>query len=128
MTIPATATAFEQPLAPKDVVDYYVVVTQGKADAKPPTVLLLGEAIADYELTLSVEAIAAGLQIVEAEGYENHLTGNVLTLWLRLDPTMVGAPMFAGAGVIVAIEMLIKTTSDPTRTKARSFLVRITNQ
>lgn len=85
MAIPPTAKAFEQVLDPSDVVDFYVVVSQGEPDANPPTVLLMGEAIADYSLALSSEATAVGLRIVQREGYENRLSGNVLTLWFEVD-------------------------------------------
>jgi hypothetical protein len=128
MAIPATARAFDQALDPSDVIDFYVVISQGAPEAAPPTVLLLGEAVADYALALSPEAAAVGLRIVERAGYENRLSGNLLTLWLEVDPDLRSSPLFNGTGVIVAIEMLIETTATPPRTKQRSFLVRIANQ
>jgi hypothetical protein len=128
MAIPVTAKAFDQPLDPSDVVDFYVVISQGAPDATQPTVLLLGEGVADYSLALSPEATAVGLRIVERAGYENRLAGNLLTLWLEVDPDLRSSPLFNGSGVIVPIEMLIETTATPPRTKQRSFLVRIANQ
>jgi hypothetical protein len=128
MAIPPSAKAFDQALDPSDVVDFYVLVSQGKPEADSPTVLLIGEAIASYQLALSAEASAVGLRIVEREGYANRLSGNVLTLYLEVDVSMRGSAIFDGSGVIVAIEMLIVTTSAPPRTKQRSFLVRIANQ
>jgi hypothetical protein len=128
MANPATAKAFEQALDPSDVIDFYVVLSQGSPDAAVPTVLLLGEGVADYTLILTPEAAAVGLKIVERAGYENRLSGNVLTLWLEVDPALRGSAIFNGAGVIVAIEMLIETTATPPRIKQRSFLVRISNQ
>lgn len=128
MALPATAQAFAQALDPSDVVDFYVVVSQGAPDAPTPTVLLLGEAIADYSLALTTEAAAVGLRIVDRAGYGNRLTGNVLKLWLEVEASMRGSAIFNGAGVTVAIELLIETSSNPPRTKQRSFLVRIANQ
>jgi hypothetical protein len=122
MAIPPSAKAFDQALDPSDVVDFYVLVSQGKPEADSPTVLLIGEAIASYQLALSAEASAVGLRIVEREGYANRLSGNVLTLYLEVDVSMRGSAIFDGSGVIVAIEMLIVTTSAPPRTKQRSFL------
>lgn len=128
MANPVSAKAFEQALDPSDVVDFHVIVSQGASDAVPPTVLLLGEAIAQYSLALTAEASAVGLRIVERTGYGNRLVGNLLTLWLEVDASMHGSPIFDGAGVIVAIELTITTTSTPPRIKQRSFLVRIANQ
>lgn len=128
MALPVTAQAFAQALDPSDLVDFHVIVSQGEPDAKIPTVLLLGEAIADYSLALTPEAAAIGLSIVERAGYQNRLVGNVLSLWLEVDASMRGAAIFNGAGVTVAIELTMTTTSDPARIKQRSFLVRIANQ
>lgn len=128
MAVPLSAKAFDQAVDPADVVDFFVVVSQGAADAKPPTILLLGEAIARYSLKLTPEAAAVGLRIVDAVGYENRLSGNVLQLWLEVDEAVQASPLFDGAGITVAIELLIVTTAVPPRTKQRSFLVRIVNQ
>lgn len=128
MANPATAKAFAQALDPSDVIDFYVVLSQGQPDAAVPTVLLLGEGVENYSLTLTPEAVAVGLRIVERAGYEDKLDGNVLTLWLEVDPAMQTSPVFNGTGVTVPIEILIETTATPPRTKQRSFLVRISNQ
>lgn len=128
MAIPATAQAFAQALDPSDLVDFHVIISQGEPDAKIPTVLLVGEAVADYSLGVTPEAAAVGLSIVEREGYQNRLVGNVLSLWLEVDASMRGAAIFNGLGVTVAIELIMTTTSDPARIKQRSFLVRIANQ
>jgi hypothetical protein len=128
MANPATAKAFAQALDPSDVVDFYVVLSQGEHDAPVPTVLLLGEGVETYSLTLPAEAVAVGLRIVDRVGYEDRLVGNVLSLWLEVDSTMQTSPIFNGNGVTVPIEILIETTATPPRTKQRSFLVRISNQ
>lgn len=128
MANPPTAKAFDQPVDPSDIVDFFVIVSQTAPDARVPGVLLLGEGVARYALALTAEAAALGLKISQATGYENRLSGNVLQLWLEVETAMQSSPLFDGAGVTVAIELLIVTTSTPPRTKQRSFLVRIANQ
>ena len=84
--------------------------------------------MADYELALSPEAAAVGLKIVERNGYSNKLSGNLLSIYLEIDPDMRGSALFNGGGVSVPIELLITTSATPPRIKQRSFLVRIANQ
>lgn len=128
MPNPVTAKAFDQALDPSDVVDFAIILSQSAPDAPVAGMLLLGEGVARYALSLTPEATALGLRIVDRPGYENRLDGNVLQLWLEIDAAMQGSPLFNGAGVVVAIELLITTTATPPRTKQRSFLVRIANQ
>lgn len=128
MANPPTAKAFDQALDPQDRVDFYVILSQGAPDAPVAPLLLIGEAVARYQLALTPEAAAVGLRIVEAPGFQNKLDGNVLSLNLEVDQQMQGSPLFDGAGVTVAIELLIVTTARPPRTKQRSFLVKVANQ
>lgn len=125
MANPATARAFAQALDPEDEADFYVFVNQGAPDATPAPVLLPGEWIASYSLTLSAEAAAVGLEIVADGARAPQLVGNRLEIWLTVADEMRGNAAFAGAGITVGISLTIVTTADPARTKERTFLVRI---
>ena len=77
---------------------------------------------------ITTTAAAVGLKIVERNGYSNKLSGNLLSIYLEIDPDMRGSALFNGGGVSVPIELLITTSATPPRIKQRSFLVRIANQ
>jgi hypothetical protein len=133
MAIPPTATAFPQALSPRDAVDFYVIVSQGPDDQATPPVLQMGEGIREYSLALSPEAVAAGLEIMsgaDADGQirTDKLTGNEIKLWLRVATAMQGSSIFNGVGTTFEIKALIKTTALPSRTKERTFLVRVARQ
>ena len=126
MANPLTAKPFDQALDPTDELDFYVILNQGSPDAKVPPLLLLGEAVATYTLSITAEGVTVGLMIVERIGFQNQLDGNVLKIWFDVTPSLRASRMFDGVGVTVAIELTIWTTLG--RRKQRSFLMRISNQ
>lgn len=114
---------------PADVLDISIVITQGDAAAVPPPFLLTGEAVGSFTLTLSAEAVAAGLAIKQANGYPAPtFSGLICTFWLAVDAAMQTSPIFDGEGVTLSLELTVVTTSDPKRTKQRTLTVKVANQ
>ena len=129
MAIPPNARTIRQPMDPADVVDFAVGITQGAADADPPPVLLDGEEVASFSLTLTAEAVAVGLEIRRDGAYPAPLVvDRVVTFWLGVAPAMQGLTVFSGAGATLGIELTITTTSVPPRIKQRTITVTVANQ
>jgi len=129
MAIPPNALSIKQPMDPADVLDFAIVLTQGPPDAATPPFLLDGESVASFTLALTPEAIAAGLQIKTGDGYPAPvLAGLDVFFWLAVDPAMQGLPIFAGAGVPLAIELTATTDATPPRVKQRTLTVTVANQ
>ena len=129
MANPPNAQAIRQPMDPSDVLDFRGTLTQDEASASPPPFLLTGESVASFTLALTPEAIAAGLQIKTGDGYPPPvLAGLDLVFWLAVDPAMQGSPIFAGAGVPLAIELTATTDATPPRVKQRTLTVTVANQ
>ncbi len=126
MANPPTAKPFDQALDPADELDFYVILNQGSPDARVAPLLLLGEAVASYTLSITAEGVTVGLLIVERIGFQNQLDGNRLKIWFEVTPALRASRMFDGTGVVVAVELTIWTTQG--RRKQRSFLMRISNQ
>lgn len=129
MAIPPNAKAIAQPMDPSDVLDFSVTVTRGDPDDLPAPFLLTGENVASFTLALSAEAIAAGLLLKSGGGYPPPTFADlVCTFWLAVDPAMQASAAFAAAGLTLAIELTVVTTSTPPRTKQRTLTVTVANQ
>lgn len=118
MTIVHEAIEFEVPIDPAEEVDFILDLS---------TILEDGEAIEDFTLVASTEAIAAGLSIVEGHGRDaaKVLDERGILLWLELDPEVATAEQFSRVGTRLPIEVSITTTSVPQRVLQRTFLVRV---
>jgi len=129
MAIPPNAKSIGQPLDPADVLDFEATLSQGAADSTPTPFLLDDENVAGFELVLTSEAMAAGLEIRSGSGYPAPvIVGTVLTFWLGVEPALQGSTAFNGSGVTVGIELTATTTSNPPRVKQRTFTVQVANQ
>lgn len=116
MAIPSTAVVLPKTLDPSDIKDV-------KLNIAPA--LEAGEGIASYDLVLSAEAIAAGMEILSGGGRDPVLTANdtQIIIWPAIDPGEALNPIFADAGVRLAVEATIVTNSFPTRTDQQTFVI-----
>jgi len=129
MAIPPNAKAIAQPLDPADILDLETTITQGPPDAVPAPLILNTENVASFTLTLSAEAVAAGLQIKTGDGYPAPTLSDLkVTFWLAVDPAMQGSPLFNAPGLTLALELTLNTTSVPSRRKQRTITVTVANQ
>lgn len=123
MALPPNAKAFTQPLDPADLEVFEFTLGQGEFD-----LLMPGEGVAAFTLAVTAEAAAAGLRIVTEDGRAPTLTGLDLRFWLSVDPSLFGAAAFSGAGVDLGLELTVKTTSSPYRTKQKTLVVKVAQQ
>lgn len=115
------ASAFEGELDPADEVDY---MADFGGDSRP--VLEEGEDIASFNIALTAEAAAYGLQIMTGSGRDPVIdgSGQKLIFWLCVDVAEQSNPDFT-EGVGLGIEITIVTTSVPARTRQRTFFVTV---
>lgn len=133
MTIPPTAFYSREVMDPKEVLDW--VLNVGPTSAHP--LLEPGEAIESWTLVLSAESVAAGLSIMSGGSREAHpLIGaeaaaaglpdnTAIKLWLQIADGYQLDPMFSGSGTALSMELTIVTNSVPSRTRQRTYVVRI---
>lgn len=125
MATPPNAFEYSRQMDPADIVDFQIVLSQ---DGTATAFLEAGEAVASYTLTLTAEAVAAGLEIMTAGAYATSIAGNIIKFWLEVDSLSQGDPVFDGSGVALGIELTAVTNSSPARTKQRTFVVTVANQ
>ncbi len=124
MALPPGAKAFTQAIDPSDVDVFEVTLGQAGTD----DILAPGESVAAFTLAVTAEAAAAGLQILTDEGRAPTLTGLVLRFWLAVDIAQFGAAAFSGAGIDLGLEVTVKTSSAPPRTKQKTIIVKVAQQ
>lgn len=125
MTISSAATPFTQPMDPSDIVDYGLTITQ-EGDELPAgrePILEAGETVSSYTLTMGIEAVAAGLQILDG-AKAPALSDRLLVFWLSVSDAMKADPVFY-AGLTLPIELTVQTSGG--RTKQRTTTVRVIN-
>lgn len=125
MPLPSTAPVFERLLDPTDIDVFKILLSQGASDED---LLAPGENVDSYTLTLSPEAVTAGLLIKSGGGYATTLAGLEVTFWLEVDSDDQASPLFDGSGMTLGIELTIDTTSSPPRRKQRTVAVTVVNQ
>lgn len=123
MALPPGAKAFTQPLDPTDIDVFETTIGQGTDDLLAP-----GESVAAFALAVTAEAAAAGLRIMTEDGRAPALAGLLLRFWLTVDTSQFGAAAFSGAGIDLGLELTVKTTSTPYRTKQKTLIVKVAQQ
>lgn len=123
MALPPTAKAFTQVIDPADIDVFETTIGQGDDQ-----MLATGEGVAAFVFAATAEAAAAGLRIMTEDGRAPTLTGLVLRFWLAVDPALLGAAAFSGTGIDLGLELTIKTTSTPYRTKQKTIVVKVAQQ
>lgn len=125
MALPPNAVLFARVMDPEDIEVFVIELSQGE---DPDDFLAPGEGVSSYTLTLTPEAVAAGLEIKTGGGYATTLVGLTIQFWLQVDPGEVDDPRFDGSGVSLGIELTVTTTSSPARRKQRTVAVNVANQ
>lgn len=121
MAIPPTATEWSDAMDPTDRTEWVM-------DLSPW--LQSDEQVVSYDLTLSPEAIDAGLYF-STDPLRAHLliSGNrQVRFWTEIAPADRGSPAFDGSGTKYPIVIFFTTDSVPSRDFERTFLLRVAQQ
>jgi len=133
MPIPVNAVTIEQPFDPRDVLEIKVGISVGLATDDPPSILLVGEQVASLGVSVTSEAAAVGLMIVQGD-FDGatypapSIVGNVITLWVTVAEARRNDAAFDGEGVTVGIEFTLRTNNNPPRTKQRTVAIKVAQQ
>lgn len=121
MAVSALAQPFASAMDPSDEVDWVLDFSAMLED---------GELVLTYDLALTAEAIALGLEIMEGGGRDHALINDdtALLFWLKVDDAFKTNVAFDGAGTRLALEVTIVTNSDPARTRQRTATVLVVHQ
>lgn len=118
MATPPTTTIWADPMDPKDEVDYVLDFS---------TILQDDEIVESYTIELSPEAIDAGLLIMSGTGRDHTLTedNRSVRIWLEVDDAEQSSALFDGDGATLPMVGTIVTNSVPSRTRQRTFAVKV---
>lgn len=121
MPNPANAKKFEDPMDPKDRVEFLV-------NLDGPTGLLeTGETVASYTLTPSPEAVALGMQIGTGTYAPSQPTPTQILFWVEFSAGFHNNASF-DAGVDLGIQVEITTSSVPARRRERTAIITVAQQ
>lgn len=121
MAVPSSATGWSDAMDPSDITEWVI-------DLSP--LLQSDEAIESYELTLSPEAINAGIYF-SSDALRIHKliwSNRAIMFWPEIAPADRGAPAFDGTGTRYPLVVSIITNSVPSRTFERTYLLRVSQQ
>lgn len=121
MPVPPTATEWADALDPSDLTEFVM-------DLSPW--LQSNESLESYELTLSPEAIDAGIYFAtDPLRIHKLIDGNRrIRFWPVIDAPDRGAPAFDGGGTKYPLVAFFTTNSVPSRQFERTFLIRVAQQ
>lgn len=125
MAIPPTAIRFADPMDPQEVLDFEFPMAP---------VLETGEQIdpENWTLVLLAEAVALGLEVIEGDPpWPDPVLiedGRTIRAWFRVDQAFAGNTAFEGGGTALPMLVTLDTTSNPPRTRQRTFLMNVVEQ
>lgn len=122
MALPPNAKKFPDPFDPKDRVEF-ILNLDG-----PTGILEDGELVGTYELALTPEAAALGLQIGSGSYAPSQPNANQIKFWLEVAAEDQNDPAFSGAGTDLGIEVTVITNSNPARRRQRTAAVTVAQQ
>lgn len=123
MALPALAPTFVRRMDPRDKMDIYPVLTRGE---KVSDILQPDEEVTSFTIGLTAEAAAAGLQLGTGDKPPRY-ADLVFYAQLSVAPSMQGAAIFAGAGLVVGVEITFATDVDD-REKQYTVGVKVVNK
>jgi hypothetical protein len=122
MAIPASAREWTRVMDPADRVDYKILLSGVRAILGP------NEEMANHTLTLSAEAVALGLIILDSGGYAPAFDGDDIQIWLEIHPNYRNHAAFQGAGTKLSMELTFETNSIPARRYQRTLFLTVAQQ
>lgn len=125
MPLPTAAKIQPQPLDPRDKEIFTAIISKAGISTAAFPLLDADETVAEYDLELTAEAVAIGLEIVNAPGFYTTLSGTLLTYWVMVDPAMRSLAVF-NKGVTVGLELTIRT--DKGREKQKTIGIKVGQQ
>jgi hypothetical protein len=126
LTDAAAATkTFDYTMDPSDIVDFWATISQGSSLGD---LLRDGENVADWTLTATAEAVAAGLQVLQTSDRVPHLVDRAFRFWLSVATARQSDDVFAGKGVELVTELTVNTDSTPSRRMQRSLIFKVAQQ
>ncbi len=120
MALPLLAPVMVRRMAPRDVLDVYVVLNQGDGLAH---ILQTGEVVTEFVVTLSAEAAAIGMVIATGVNAPRY-AGRVFALQVSILPSRRGSSIFDGPGVTVGGEITFATNL-ANREKQYTFGIKV---
>lgn len=128
MANPLNALTFEDSMDPADTVDYVCDFATG--DGIHPALLDAGETISSYTVTLSPEATALGLAIMNTGSYVTSLINGstAVKMWLQVSGGFQSNAAYDGAGSNLGIIVTITTSNSPARVRQRTCVVNVAQQ
>jgi len=85
----------------------------------------------DFTITLSAEAVAKGLTILDQAPYsapELSEDDKSIVVWFTIDDAEQGNAAFEAPGTVLSFEALLETTSSPPRIRNRTFNLLVVQQ
>jgi hypothetical protein len=124
MALPPNAFEWDQEMDPSDIVDYTINLSGEKG------LLESGETITSYTLTLRPEATALGLEIISTGPRAPALVGGAtgVMLWFQVLEAFWGNAAYSGSGVKLGIELTVETSSNPSRRRQRTVVLKVAQQ
>jgi len=112
---------WQEKLDPNEVLDFEVDF----AAADDP-VLDEGEEIVDFEVAVTAQAALYGLTIKEDGAYAPSINAEntLIKVWLTIDEASREDPVFL-KGIQLGVQFTITTSSNPARTRQRTFYVTV---
>lgn len=123
MALPNLAPTFARRMDPRDKLDIYTVLTRGDAARD---ILQPDEEVVSFNVGLTAEAAAAGL-VLGTDSKAPRYADLVFYAQLSVMPSMQGAAIFSGAGLVVGVEITFVTTIDE-REKQYTVGVKVVNK
>lgn len=125
MANPPNAFIFSRPIDPADTEFFTIELTQGLTGTE---LLVPGENVASFSLSVTAEAVAAGLQIKTGSGYATTLNALQITFWACVGVSHQADAGFSGTGLALGIELTITTDATPPRVKQKTVVIQVAQQ
>jgi hypothetical protein len=119
MPLPTDALKLKEPLDPRDIEKFTIVVSKAGIHQVPYPTLDPAENIGGYMFAPDAAAVALGLRIKDESPYHTTLSGLFLNFALEIDPAMRGLPIWA-KGVELGLSLGIESDDDAPRVKWRT--------
>lgn len=126
MPLPEPPIRWKQALSPGEELDYVMELGVEANGYAPLLDIENGEEIAAYDLVISADGVALGLQLGDGPRSSALVDDNTaVKLWLSVDDDMQADCIFSNGGVEIGVTGTFVTNSSPARTFERTWMVRV---
>lgn len=124
MPLPTDALKLKEPLDPRDIEKYTIIVSKAGVHQVPFPTLDPTENIGGYVFAPDAASVALGLRIKNDTPYHTTLSGLFLNFALEIAPEMQGLPIWT-KGVDLGIALGIQSDDEAPRLKWRTVAVHV---